>query len=67
MLQYTYIVEEEDIINECYRFMKKQWRRLLRRIAYLCCCTCMFRVGGWSLIAPATAGGHLIISCEKYV
>ncbi|KAG2447201.1 hypothetical protein HYH02_007942 [Chlamydomonas schloesseri] len=43
LLQYTYIVEEEDIINECYRFMKKQWRRLLRRIAYLCCCTCMFR------------------------
>ncbi|KAG2444461.1 hypothetical protein HXX76_001213 [Chlamydomonas incerta] len=43
LLQYTYIVEEEDIINECYRFMKKQWRRLLRRVAYLCCCTCMFR------------------------
>ncbi|KAG2493669.1 hypothetical protein HYH03_008183 [Edaphochlamys debaryana] len=35
LLQYTYIVEEEDVIEECYQFLRAHYKRLMRRFGYI--------------------------------
>lgn len=44
LLAYTYIVEEEDVIAECYTFFTQNWRRVFKRMGFHLSCGLLFRV-----------------------
>ena len=53
--------QEEDVIKESARFLRRHWRRLLRRFGNIFSCGCFYRVGtcGRRGVLSALLGTHV--------